>query len=82
MARKDNTNTFSITITFSEVENYKRYEYQFKRSWNISSNIKEIFTIMKDGQYLSEANKDIYESKLREHFPPKLFGTHIDGALC
>lgn len=73
-ARKNENNPFSITITFSEVENYKRHIYTFKRSWNIlSSAVKENFTIKKEGHYLSDAEKDIFESKLREHFPPKLF---------
>lgn len=73
-ARKNETNPFSITITFSEVENFKRHVYTFKRSWNIlNSAVKEHFTIKKEGQYLNEAEKDIFESKLREHFPPKLF---------
>lgn len=73
-ARKDETNPFSITIIFSEVENYKRYVYTFKRSWNIlNSAIKEKFTVKKDGHYLNDAEKDIFESRLRENFPPKLF---------
>lgn len=73
-ARKDETNPFSITITFSEVENYKRHVYTFKRSWNIlNSAIKEKFTVKKDGHYLNDAEKDIFESRLRENFPPKLF---------
>ncbi|HDX9588864.1 TPA: DNA sulfur modification protein DndD [Bacillus pseudomycoides] len=73
-ARKNENNSFSISITFSEVENYKRSVYTFKRSWNIlNGSIKENFIIQKEGQYLNEAEKDIFESKLRENFPPKLF---------
>ncbi|WP_461673166.1 DNA sulfur modification protein DndD [Priestia megaterium] len=73
-ARKQENTTFSITIIFNEVENYLRHTYKFKRSWQVNGQIvKERFDIMRDGVYLNDADKDIYQSRLKEHFPPKLF---------
>jgi len=73
-ARKQENEQFSITILFSEVENYRRNSYKFTRSWSLKgSSIKETFSVMKDGNYLNEAETDIYQSKLKDTFPPKLF---------
>ncbi|MED4462722.1 DNA sulfur modification protein DndD [Metabacillus fastidiosus] len=73
-ARKQINEPFSITISFSEVENYRRYSYTFKRSWLLKDEaIKEQFSITKDGSHLNEAEADIYQSKLKDFFPPKLF---------
>ncbi|HEO8419774.1 TPA: DNA sulfur modification protein DndD [Yersinia enterocolitica] len=73
-ARKHENEQFSITILFNEVENYLRNSYKFTRSWSLKGNtLKEKFSIMKDGSYLNEAETDIYQSKLKDTFPPKLF---------
>lgn len=73
-AKKEENEHFSVTISFSEVENYRRHIYKLQRSWQIKDrNVKETLTIQKDGSYLGAAEKDIYVSKLREYFPPKLF---------
>lgn len=73
-SRKKETEPFSIAITYMEVENYQRYSYTIKRNWQLSGkSIKENFTITKDGTLLNEEEKDIYHTKLKEYFPPKLF---------
>jgi DNA sulfur modification protein DndD len=73
-SRKKETEPFSIAITYMEVENYKRHSYTIKRNWKLSGkSIKEDFTITKDGTLLNEEEKDIYHTKLKEYFPPKLF---------
>ncbi|MED4057782.1 DNA sulfur modification protein DndD [Niallia taxi] len=73
-ARKQENEQFSITIIFNEVENYRRNSYKFTRSWSLKGdNLKEKFTITKDGSYLNDAETDIYQSKLKDTFPPKLF---------
>ncbi len=73
-ARKQENELFSITILFNEVENYRRNSYTFKRSWSLTGgNLKEKFTILKDGSHLNDAETDIYQSKLKDTFPPKLF---------
>jgi len=72
-ARKQENELFSITILFNEVENYRRNSYTFKRSWSLTGgNLKEKFTILKDGSHLNDAETDIYQSKLKDTFPPKL----------
>ncbi|MCY7949691.1 DNA sulfur modification protein DndD [Bacillus inaquosorum] len=73
-ARKQEQSSFSITIVFSETENYITHTYKFKRSWKVKGQaVKEYFEIMKDGRFLNEAETDIQRSRLRELFPPKLF---------
>jgi DNA sulfur modification protein DndD len=73
-SRKIETEPFSIAITYMEVENYQRHSYTIKRNWQLSGkSIKEDFIITKDGTLLNEEEKDIYHTKLKEYFPPKLF---------
>jgi DNA sulfur modification protein DndD len=73
-SRKKETESFSIAITYNEVENYQRHSYTIKRYWSLNGkSIKENFTITKDGTLLNEEEKDIYHTKLKEYFPPKLF---------
>ncbi len=73
-AVKENDNRFQIIMEFSEVENYKRNFYKFNRRWTLSNNVvKEHFSIMKNGEHLSDLEKETYHSKLKETMPPELF---------
>lgn len=83
-ARKTEENSFKIIIVFYEVENYTRRKYRFERSWKVQfGQVKENLVIWEekdpassephDEVVLDGPAKDIYESKLREYFPPKLF---------
>jgi DNA sulfur modification protein DndD len=73
-SRKTVNESFSIAITYMEVENYQRHSYTIERTWQLNGkSIKENFTVRKDGTLLNEEEKDIYHTKLKEHFPPKLF---------
>ncbi|MFN7252941.1 MAG: DNA sulfur modification protein DndD [Anaerobacillus sp.] len=73
-AVKENDNRFQIILEFSEVENYKRNFYKFNRSWTLSKGvIKEQFNIIKNGDHLSDLDKETYHSKLKETMPPELF---------
>lgn len=65
---------FWIELKFSETENYQEHMYTFHRMWTISKgNLKEKFSIIKDGRHLSESEMEKYQSKLRETMPPHLF---------
>ncbi|MDV2884685.1 DNA sulfur modification protein DndD [Alkalihalophilus pseudofirmus] len=65
---------YQIIIEFNEVENFKKNLYRFVRSWNNNNgNVKESFAIMRNGQYLSEVDKEAYHSRLKEAVPPELF---------
>jgi DNA sulfur modification protein DndD len=73
-AVKNNEKNYRIILEFSRVEGYVRSTYTLKRTWILDeNNIKEQFEVIKDGQYLSEREKEIFQSKLREESPPDLF---------
>lgn len=73
-AVKNNEKNYRIFLEFSRVEDYVRYTYTIKRTWTLEDNkIKEHFDVIKDGQYLNERDKEIFQSKLREESPPNLF---------
>ncbi|WP_085524479.1 DNA sulfur modification protein DndD [Tuberibacillus sp. Marseille-P3662] len=73
-AIKNEENHFRVVLEFSEVENYKKTEYIFYRSWYLkNSKIKEELDIYKDNRFLNQSEKEIYQSKLRESMPPQLF---------
>jgi DNA sulfur modification protein DndD len=65
---------FRIIIEIDKVENYERKTYLINRSWHlINSKPKEVLEVKRDGQYLSEREKEIFQTKLREETPPQLF---------
>jgi DNA sulfur modification protein DndD len=65
---------YQIILEFTEVENYVKNNYRFIRRWHISNGSpKEHFAIMRNGQYLSEVEKEAYHSRLKETIPPELF---------
>ncbi|MCP3742478.1 DNA sulfur modification protein DndD [Rossellomorea sp. BNER] len=73
-AVKEGTNLFQIILEFSETENYKRNEYKFIRRWKLSNGQpKEQFSIMRNGGYLNESEKENYHSHLKETIPLELF---------
>lgn len=72
--RTTENSSASIQIIFTEIENYKKYEYRIIRSWKVfNEKPKEYFMVYKNDQILNEAETDNYFSKLKELFPPKLF---------
>ncbi|MFC0015084.1 MULTISPECIES: DNA sulfur modification protein DndD [Allobacillus] len=73
-AVKNSENQFSIQLNFSEVEDYKKADFTFIRSWKLkNNNLTESLIIKKDSLLLNEAEKELYQSKLRENMPPELF---------
>jgi DNA sulfur modification protein DndD len=65
---------FRIILEFDKVENYVRNTYTIKRSWSIeNTKPKETLEVLRDGQYLSEREKENFQAKLREDTPPQLF---------
>lgn len=73
-AIKEGNNLFQIILEFSETENYRRNNYKFIRRWQLSNGQpKEQFSVMRNGEYLKEEEKDIYHSQLKETIPLELF---------
>ncbi|MBR7553628.1 DNA sulfur modification protein DndD [Allobacillus sp. GCM10007491] len=73
-AIKNNENQFSITLDFSEVEDYKKADFSFTRSWKLKgNNFGESLVIKRDNIILNETEKELYQSKLNENMPPELF---------
>ncbi|MGO4890404.1 DNA sulfur modification protein DndD [Anaerobacillus sp. MEB173] len=65
---------YQIILEFDRVENYERSTYKIKRSWTYAqTKIKENVDVIKNGQYLSERENEIFNSKLRQEMPPQLF---------
>lgn len=73
-ALKNNEKNYRIILEFSMVENYVHSSYTLRRNWVLeNSKIKENYEVIKDGQYLNEKDKEIFQTKLREESPPNLF---------
>ena len=70
---EDPTKNFSIKISFTMVEDFKRINIEIIRRWIPSkSSIKEIVKIIRDDVHLNEIEKDNFLEKLRVSFPPSL----------
>lgn len=71
---KDNKQQFSISLTFTEVEDYKKVEYKFVRYWKLNNdNINEYLHVYKDSLLLNQAETEIYQQMLKEKMPPEIF---------
>lgn len=70
----ENEKHYQIILEFTETENYLSNTYRFQRHWVLeNSKPKELFSIMKNGKYLSDKEKSIYHSRLKENIPIELF---------
>ncbi|WLR42620.1 DNA sulfur modification protein DndD [Bacillus carboniphilus] len=73
-AVNEGANLFQIILEFSETEKYQRNNYRFVRRWKLfNKKPKEQFSIMKNGEYLKEDEKENYHSHLKETIPVELF---------
>ncbi|MFC3800948.1 DNA sulfur modification protein DndD [Cohnella sp. GCM10012308] len=72
-ALKSNLRQYSILLEVEIVEDWKKNEYTINRSWTKSKNsLKESLFVKRNGDNLSDSDKDIFFSKLREETPPQL----------
>ncbi|CAK8585184.1 MULTISPECIES: DNA sulfur modification protein DndD [Priestia] len=72
-AKKNNENNFRIKLDFSLIDNFEKTDYVLRRHWKFSNNnLKETLDLSANGKYLSEYEKEIFQSKLKEIMPPQL----------
>jgi len=72
-AKKTNENNFRIKLEFSLVDDFERFDYILYRYWRYKNqNIKESLDIIANGKHLSENEKELFQSKLKEVMPPQL----------
>ncbi|WP_088102993.1 DNA sulfur modification protein DndD [Halalkalibacter urbisdiaboli] len=65
---------FQIIIEYEEVEDFERNQYRLTRRWQLSNGKpKETFIVKRNDAQLSETDKDIYHTRLKETVPPELF---------
>ncbi|MFE0344958.1 DNA sulfur modification protein DndD [Priestia megaterium] len=72
-AKRNNENNFRIRLDFSLVDNFEKTDYILYRHWRFSNDaLKETFDLSANGIHLSEYEKEIFQSKLKEIMPPQL----------
>ncbi|MCA0172970.1 DNA sulfur modification protein DndD [Bacillus sp. RAR_GA_16] len=72
--RAEEGHRFRVILEYSEVENFKRHTYKLYRGWKISDGaVKEELEIIRDNHHLTDYEKEIYQTRLRETMPPQLF---------
>lgn len=72
-ALKKREQLFQIILDFELVENFERIPYRLRRGWNVSkAALKEEFTVQRNFREISNKEKEIFLTKLREEFPPQL----------
>ncbi|MCJ7989299.1 hypothetical protein MUB15_08315 [Priestia sp. OVS21] len=60
-------------MDFSLIDNFEKTDYVLRRHWKFSNNnLKETLDLSANGKYLSEYEKEIFQSKLKEIMPPQL----------
>lgn len=65
---------FQIKLELEQVEDYENYIDIVIRSWEISNGkVRENFSVFRNGKILNQQETEIYESRMREQFPPQLF---------
>lgn len=80
-ARLNGQNACKISVTISQVENYKKNVFQITRAWDFKeSRFKENIYIYKNNNLLSALEAENFQNKLKEEIPPRLFElTLFDG---
>ncbi|WP_102345892.1 DNA sulfur modification protein DndD [Bacillus sp. Marseille-P3661] len=72
-AKKNCENNFRIKLEFSLVDNFEKIDYILHRHWHTNDqNIKENFELIANGKHLTEYDKELFQSKLKEIMPPQL----------
>lgn len=72
-AKKLDENNFQIQVEFSLIDGFEKVDYTSTRNWNyVNKSIKESHHILANNEELSEYEKDLFLSKLKEIMPPQL----------
>src|SRR5579875_88956 len=72
-AKKMGENNFRIKLEFSLINDFEKIDYILYRYWKfINNNLKESFDLIANGKHLSEYEKEIFLSRLKEVMPPQL----------
>ncbi|MGE7988530.1 DNA sulfur modification protein DndD [Lysinibacillus fusiformis] len=72
-AKRDQNNDFSVTIQFSIVDNLKKFDYELKREWKLTSNsLKEHVYLTENKSFLDEQQIELFNAKLKDIMPPQL----------
>ncbi|MFD0824431.1 DNA sulfur modification protein DndD [Neobacillus sp. M.A.Huq-85] len=72
-AKRIGENNFRIKLEFSLVDDFEKVDYILYRYWNFKNqSLKESFDLIANGKHLSDYEKDLFQSKLKEVMPPQL----------
>jgi DNA sulfur modification protein DndD len=72
-AKRIGENNFRIKLEFSLVDDFEKTDYILYRYWKFTNqSLKESFELLANGKHLSEYDKDLFQSKLKEVMPPQL----------
>jgi DNA sulfur modification protein DndD len=73
LAKKNDENNFRIKLQFSLIDDFEKIDYILYRSWNyVNQNLKESFELVANEKHLSDYDKEVFQSKLKEIMPPQL----------
>jgi DNA sulfur modification protein DndD len=72
-AKKMRENNFRIKLEFTLVDNFEKTDYVLYRYWKyVSGSLKESYDLIANGKHLSEYDKELFQTKLKEIMPPQL----------
>ncbi|MEH6908877.1 DNA sulfur modification protein DndD [Neobacillus drentensis] len=72
-AKRIGENHFRIKLEFSLVDDFEKIDYILYRYWTFTNqSLKESFELLANGKHLSDYDKDLFQSKLKEVMPPQL----------
>jgi DNA sulfur modification protein DndD len=72
-AKRIGENHFRIKLEFSLVDDFEKTDYVLYRYWKFTNqSLKESFELLANGKHLSDYDKDLFQSKLKEVMPPQL----------
>ncbi|MFD1739504.1 DNA sulfur modification protein DndD [Bacillus salitolerans] len=71
--KKSNENDYKIKINFTLTEDLEQVDYTLIRHWSLKgTSIKESFEVIANKRHLSEYDKELFQTKLKEIMPPQL----------
>lgn len=72
-AIKKKENNFRIVIEFTLIEGFEKTNYKLYRFWKFTNtSLKESIDIVSNGKQLSEYERELFQSRLKEIMPPQL----------
>ncbi|MCZ8538298.1 DNA sulfur modification protein DndD [Paenisporosarcina quisquiliarum] len=72
-AKKEESDDFKIKLDFTLINNFEKIDYSLYRTWHIKKmTLKETYDILANGKHLSDSEKDLFQSQLKEVMPPQL----------